>query len=267
MSGFSLPAIQCDSVSRHFGGLRAVSNVSFEIAQNSIVALIGPNGAGKTTIFNLISGLDRPTSGRILLYGRDISRLPVHIIAGNLRVVRTFQNVRLFPHLSVLDNVRIGAHARSRGEVLASILKLPWVFAEEAKVTAKAWDCLHLVGLAQRAHVQASDLSYGEQRLVEIARAAAVEPRCLLLDEPAAGLNSRETERLAELICLIREAGVTIVLVEHKMDMVMRVSEHVLVLNFGELIASATPSAVQRHSAVIEAYLGGGVIHSQHQSR
>jgi ABC-type branched-subunit amino acid transport system ATPase component len=254
-------AIRCVDVSRRFGGLRALANVSFDVAGNAITALIGPNGAGKTTLFNLISGLDRPDGGRIEVGGQSIERMPAHAIVHTLRLVRTFQNVRLYSKLTVADNVRLGRHARSRSGFIGSTLKLPAARREESDITAQAMRWLDFVGLRHRANAVAGTLSYGEQRLVEIARALATEPRCLLLDEPAAGLNSQETNALATLIRAIRALPMTVLLIEHKMDMVMTISDQVTVLNFGEVIAAGTPGVVQRDARVIEAYLGQGERH------
>jgi ABC-type branched-subunit amino acid transport system ATPase component len=254
--------IRCVDVSRQFGGLRALANVNFDVARDTITALIGPNGAGKTTLFNLISGLDRADSGRIEVDSRSIERMPAHSIVQSLRLVRTFQNVRLYSKLTVADNVRLGRHARSRSGFASSTLKLPGARHEEKRITAEAMRWLDFVGLAHRAGAVAGTLSYGEQRLVEIARALATEPRCLLLDEPAAGLNSQETNALAGLIRAIRALPMTVLLIEHKMDMVMAISDQVTVLNFGEVIATGAPSVVQRDARVIEAYLGQGDHHS-----
>ena len=254
--------IRCVGVSRQFGGLRALANVSFDVAPNTITALIGPNGAGKTTLFNLISGLDRADAGRIEVHGRSIERMPAHAIVHSLRLVRTFQNVRLYSKLTVADNVRLGRHVRSRSGFLSSTLKLPAARREERDITAQAMGWLDFVGLGHRANAVAGTLPYGEQRLVEVARALATEPRCLLLDEPAAGLNSQETKALAVLIRAIRALPMTVLLIEHKMDMVMTISDQVTVLNFGEVIGAGAPSAVQRDARVIEAYLGQGEQHS-----
>ena len=253
--------IRCVDVSRRFGGLRALANVSFDVAGDAITALIGPNGAGKTTLFNLISGLDRPDGGRIEVDGRSIERMPAHAIVHTLRLVRTFQNVRLYSRLTVADNVRLGRHVRSRSGFLGSAMKLPAARREERDITAQAMRWLDFVGLRHRANAVAGTLSYGEQRLVEIARALATEPRCLLLDEPAAGLNSQETNALAGLIRAIRALPMTVLLIEHKMDMVMTISDQVTVLNFGEVIAAGAPGVVQRDARVIEAYLGQGERH------
>ena len=254
--------IRCVGVSRRFGGLRALENVSFDVGLDTITALIGPNGAGKTTLFNLISGLDRADAGRIEVLGRSIERMPPHAIVGSLRLVRTFQSVRLYSKLTVADNVRLGRHVRSRSGFVSSTLKMPAARREERDITTQAMAWLDFVGLGHRATALAGTLSYGEQRLVEIARALATEPRCLLLDEPAAGLNSRETNALATLIRAIRTLPMTVLLIEHKMDMVMSISDQVTVLNFGEVIAAGPPSAVQRDARVIEAYLGQGEHHS-----
>jgi branched-chain amino acid transport system ATP-binding protein len=255
-------ALRCAGVSKRFGGLRALSDVGFGVARNTVAALIGPNGAGKTTLFNLISGLDRPDAGLIQIEGQSIERMPAHAIVASLRLVRTFQNVRLYSKLTVADNVRLGQHSRSQSGFFASTLKLPSVLHEEKAITAGAMHWLDFVGMAHRANVIAGTLSYGEQRLVEIARALATEPRCILLDEPAAGLNTQETSSLAALIHSIRALPMTVLLIEHKMDMVMAISDHVTVLDFGEVIAGGSPREIQRNERVIEAYLGKGAHNS-----
>jgi branched-chain amino acid transport system ATP-binding protein len=254
--------IRCVGVSRRFGGLQALRDVSFEVAPNSVTALIGPNGAGKTTMFNLISGLDRPDSGRIEIDGRSIAEMPPYEIVKSQRLVRTFQTVRLYHDLSVMENVSIGRHVRSRAEVLRSIVKLPNTRREERSILETSARWLDFVEMAPRANARAGALSYGEQRLVEIARALATEPKFLLLDEPAAGLNIRETMLLSGLIGRIRDLGITILLIEHKMEMVMSISDYVIVLNFGEAISQAPPSVVQSDPRVVEAYLGKGSTHA-----
>ncbi len=239
-----------------FGGLQAVSEVSFEVPERSITALIGPNGAGKTTLFNLISGMLRPDRGSIRLGGRELTGLAAHRIAA-LGIARTFQTVRLFPRLSALENVMVGRHTRSRAGFLAGMLNLPWTWREERAIRARARGLLEELGLAACAGEAAGSLSFRQQRLVEIARALASEPRLLLLDEPAAGLNLQETEELASLIRRVRDGGVTVLLVEHDMSLVMDISDLVIVLNYGRKLAEGAPAAIQRDPEVVKIYLGG----------
>jgi branched-chain amino acid transport system ATP-binding protein len=239
-----------------FGGLQAVSEVSFDVPAGSITAVIGPNGAGKTTLFNLISGMIQPDRGSIRLDGRELTGLAAHRIA-QLGVSRTFQTVRLFPRLTALENVMVGRHTRSRAGFLAGMLNLPWTWREERAIRGKARELLEELGIADCADETAGALSFRRQRLVEIARALASEPRMLMLDEPAAGLNLQETEELALLIRGIRERGITVLLVEHDMSLVMDISDGVVVLNYGRKLAEGAPAEIQRDPQVIKIYLGG----------
>ena len=243
------------NLSKHFRGLTAVADVSFAVAAGTVHGLIGPNGAGKTTLFNLISGIVPHDQGEIVLNGRTITGLPIHARAG-LGLARTFQNIRMFEDMTVLENVATGAHAHLTGR-LWQILVQPWrLRAEERAITATALDLLALVGLTGRAHDRAGDLAYGERRRLEIARGLAAQPRLLMLDEPAAGMNPRETDDLAHLLRQIRNRGVTLLLVEHDMGFMMDLCDRLTVLNFGRRIAEGSPTEIRHNPAVIEAYLG-----------
>jgi len=244
-----------DRVTKRFGGLEAVSEVGFTLEAGAIKALIGPNGAGKTTLFNLIAGTLAPTSGRILFRGREIQGLPPHRVAG-LGISRTFQNIKLFHGMTALENVMVGCHARSRGGFLAGMLHPPWLAGEERRIRRRAMELLELLEIRDLADQEATSLAFGQQRAVEMARALATEPALLLLDEPAAGLNIYETAEVARLISRIRDMGITVLLVEHDMSLVMDISDEIVVLSFGKKIAEGAPAEIQHHPDVIRVYLG-----------
>ncbi len=251
------PILQIQDVRMKFGGVAALDGVSCEIARNIIQAVIGPNGAGKTTLFNCISGMLRPTDGAILLDVQHVEGLPPHRVA-QMGISRTFQHVALFNHMTALENVMLGRHIQSRCGFWATGLRFPGMRREERHIREKALTYLDFVGLADSAERPAGTLPLGQQKVLEIARALATEPRLLLLDEPAGGLNMKETEELGELIQRVRELGTTVLLVEHDMNLVMEISDSVLVLHYGKQLARGTPKEIKDDAAVIQAYLGDG---------
>jgi branched-chain amino acid transport system ATP-binding protein len=246
-----------DCVERAFGGVRAVDGASFTLVKGEVHGLIGPNGAGKTTLLNLISGLLQPTGGKIELDGRRIDRMAPHRIAA-LGIARTYQNIRLFSGISAADNVVVGQHLRRRAPLWRRLLVLPSARAEENAARERARAGLARVGLEARAGERAVNLSYGEQRRVEIARALASEPRVLLLDEPTAGMNRPEAAAVAQLVREVAREGRAVLLIEHNVRLVMEVCDRITVLNFGKVIARGTPAEVSKDPAVIAAYLGEG---------
>ena len=249
------PLLQVKNLRREFGGLMAVFDVNFRVAAGEILAIIGPNGAGKTTTFNLISGVLPPTAGEICFAGRRLNGLKPHVVSG-LGLTRTFQSVQLFGNMTTLENVMVGLHTKTRCGLLSAAVRLPKARREERAVRERAMEQLARVGLEAKANASALSLSFGQQRLLEIARAMATEPTLLLLDEPGSGLNRPEKEGLGGLIRRIRAEGVTVLLVEHDMQLVMGIAERIIVLEYGQKIAEGTPSEIQNNARVIAAYLG-----------
>jgi branched-chain amino acid transport system ATP-binding protein len=249
--------IEVKSLTQRFGGITALEDVSFTIGKGAITGIIGPNGAGKTTLFNIITGIYSQTSGSVFLEGCDISSLPAEKLAAK-GLVRTFQNIELFGNMTVLENVMLGLHSRTSSGIFACMGKMPWHLREERIIRVEADSWLDFCGISDLAEQKAANLSFGKGRMLEIARAMAVNPTIILMDEPAAGLNNRETGELAILIRKIRDLGVTIALVEHDMELVMDICDRIIVLNLGSKLAEGTPREIQEDPAVIAAYLGEG---------
>jgi branched-chain amino acid transport system ATP-binding protein len=252
--------LSVSQVTKRFGGLLANDAISFEVPEKTVFAVIGPNGAGKTTLFNAISGFFPPTEGRIAFDGADITGVPQRKIAAR-GLVRTYQLVQLFKDLTVAENVHVGFHLVTKGAIGAALLRPRWVREQEARIVEETRELLAFVGLSTQADMQADTLPYGQQRLLEVARALAAKPKLLLLDEPAAGLNTDETSQLADTILRIRDRGITVLLIEHDMSLVMRIAEHIVVLDFGKKIAEGTPGEIKAHPDVIAAYLGTEASH------
>jgi len=249
------PLLLAQGVGKRFGGLNALDGVSLAVASSEIHGLIGPNGAGKTTLVNLLSGLLAPSAGSIRFQGEEVAGRPAHVLARR-GIRRTFQTLRIFPEMTVIGNVAVGYHIHTRAEVFDALLRTPRARREEAEVRARAQEAVDFAGLDVDPHMPAGALAYGQQRLLEIARAIVADPRLLLLDEPAAGMNPSECEHLLCLIRRLRQRGMALLIIEHRMDLIMEACHRITVLNYGRSLAEGTPEEIQANPAVIEAYLG-----------
>jgi branched-chain amino acid transport system ATP-binding protein len=253
--GTQKPMLALNGVHKRFGGLHAVNDVSFAVPPGSIKAVIGPNGAGKTTLFNLIAGNLPVSAGTITFQGQKIQGKKTHQIA-RMGMARTFQNIKLFHGMTALECVMVGRHTQSRAGFFSGLFALPWTWREERAIRKRSMELLDMLQVADLADIEVTSLAFGQQRAVEMARALAAEPRLLLLDEPAAGLNIYETAEVARLISIIRDMGVTVLLVEHDMSLVMDISDEIVVLSFGSKLAEDTPPNIQKNAEVIKIYLG-----------
>ena len=253
--GAQEPMLALHGVHKRFGGLHAANDVSFAVPPGSIKAVIGPNGAGKTTLFNLIAGNLPVSAGTITFQGQEIQGKKTHQIAW-MGMARTFQNIKLFHGMTALECVMVGRHTQSRAGFFSGLFALPWTWREERAIRKRSMELLDMLQVADLADTEVTSLAFGQQRAVEMARALAAEPRLLLLDEPAAGLNIYETAEVARLICMIRDMGITVLLVEHDMSLVMDISDEIVVLSFGSKIAEDTPPNIQKNAEVIKIYLG-----------
>lgn len=257
-SGF-MHILEVRGITKHFGGIRAVEDVSFRIREGAVASIIGPNGAGKTTLFNCLTGLTKPTRGSIFLSGNNISGLAPHRIVG-FGIARTFQNIRLFREMTVLENVLVSQHLRIRGGMASAVIRGREFIRAESEIRDRALEYLELVGLGDAAYMPSLNLPYGDQRRLEIARALATDPRILLLDEPTAGMNPQETIGIMEIIKRLQGLGKTVIFIEHDMRVVMGISEEIIVLDHGVKIAEGSPDAIKKDPLVIEAYIGRNIL-------